>query len=106
MLIKPGQMLIVKPDAKRLPDPVDVDLDRLMKTCVLITDFPPLGSTPLIAEEIKHQHDQKVDGDLIDTNLVIVGRGTLVTLIDPTSLDTIDQKTNAVRTQGVGFQPD
>ena len=105
VLIKPGQMLIVKPDAKRLPDPVDVDLDRLMKTCVLITDFPPLGSTPLIADEIKHQRDQKVDGNLIDTNLVIVGRGTLVTLIDPTSLDTIDQKTNAVRTEGVGFQP-
>jgi mannose-6-phosphate isomerase-like protein (cupin superfamily) len=105
VLIKPGQMLVVKPDAKRLPDPVDVDLDRLMKTCVLITDFPPLGSTPLIADEIKHQHDQKVDGDLIDTNLVIVGRGTLVTLVDPTSLDTIDQKTNAVRNLGVGFQP-
>lgn len=105
VLIKPGQMLIVKPDAKRLPDPVDVDLDRLMKTCVLITDFPPLGSTALIADEIKHQHDQKVDGDLIDTNLVIVGRGTLVTLVDPTSLDTIDQKTNAVRNLGVGFQP-
>jgi hypothetical protein len=104
VLIRPGQMLIVKPDAKRLPDPVDVDLDRLMKTCVLITDFPPLGSTPLIADEIKRQHDQKVDGDLIDTNLVIVGRGTLVTLIDPTSLDTIDQKTNAVRTK-TGFQP-
>jgi hypothetical protein len=104
VLIKPGQMLIVKPDAKRLPDPVDVDLARLMKTCVLITDFPPLGSTPLIADEIKRQQDQKVDGNLIDTNLVIVGRGTLVTLIDPTSLDTIDQKTNAVQTK-VGFQP-
>ena len=104
VLIKPGQMLIVKPDAKRLPDPVDVDLDRLMKTCVLITDFPPLGSTPLIADEIKHQHDHKVDGNLIDTNLVIYGRGTLVTLIDPTSLDTIDQKTNAVRGK-TAFQP-
>src|SRR5437016_557297 len=42
VLIRPGQMLITNPDAKSLPDPVNVDLDRLLKTARLITDFPPL----------------------------------------------------------------
>src|SRR5205085_862257 len=34
--------------------------------------------------------------ELIDTNLVIFGRGTLVTMTDPQSLDVIDRKTAAV----------
>src|ERR1051325_10965805 len=32
VLVHAGQMLIVNPNAKSLPDPVDVDLDRLMQT--------------------------------------------------------------------------
>ena len=49
LLLHAGQMIILRPDAKHLPDPVDIDLKRLMRTCLLIIDFPPLHNKPLIA---------------------------------------------------------
>ena len=83
VLVRPGQMLITNPDAKGLPDPVDVDLDRLLKTSLLIIDFPPLGSQNLIAKENEKQQRAKSKRSLIDTNLVIFGKGTLVSLTNP-----------------------
>ncbi len=84
VLIRPGQMLITNPDAKGgLPDPVDVDLERLLKTAHLIIDFPPLGSQNLIAKESEKQQRAKSKRALIDTNLVIFGKGTLVSLTNP-----------------------
>ena len=53
VLVHPGQMLIVNPNGKDLPDPVDVDLGRLMKTSLLINGFPPLPSNDLIAHAIQ-----------------------------------------------------
>ena len=41
-------------------------------------------------QEAQIQIDAKARGKFIDTNLVIFGRGDLVSLIDPTSLDVID----------------
>ncbi len=87
----PGQMLIVNPKGKGLPEPVDVDLDRLMKTSLLITGFGPLPSLDLIAQAILAQTKMKNDGGLIETNLVIFGGGTLVSKLDPTNANAIDQ---------------
>lgn len=54
VLLGPGQMLIVNPKGQGLPEPVEVDLDRLMKTSSLLSgDFAPLPSLDLIAREIK-----------------------------------------------------
>src|ERR1700731_3304304 len=83
VLVRAGQMLITNPDAKSLPDPVDVDLERLLKTARLIIDFPPLGSQNLIAKESEKQQRAKSKKSLIDTNLVIFGKGTLVSLTNP-----------------------
>jgi hypothetical protein len=94
-LIGPGQMLIVNPNAKSLPDPVHVDLKRLVKTCLLITEFAPLASQPLILQQIQIQQNNT---DLIPTNLVIFGRGTLVSLVDPTNVNVISQQTAAIAT--------
>jgi mannose-6-phosphate isomerase-like protein (cupin superfamily) len=94
VLVHAGQMLIVRPDATSLPDPVDIDLDRLISTSLLITGFPPLASWDLLLREINLQTQRKSAGDLIDTNLVIFGRGNGVTLLDPTQADTIDQALN------------
>jgi FecR protein len=88
VLLRPGQMLIVDPNGKGLPDPVDVDLDRLMKTSLLITGFGPLPSLDLIAQAISEQDAQKEEGSVIDTNLVIYN-GTIVSLLDPTNTSTI-----------------
>jgi FecR protein len=50
-----GQMLDVKKEANKIPPPKDVDLERLMKTNPLITDFPPLPSQDLILAAINTQ---------------------------------------------------
>jgi len=96
VLMGPGQMMILNPNATRLSEPVDFDLDRLWKTSLFIQGFRPLGSEPLMAEVKQTQLDRKAAGELIDTNLVIFGRGTLVTMTDPQSTDVIDRKTAAV----------
>ena len=64
-----------------MPDPVDVDLKRLVKSSILITDFNPLPSTDLIGREIQTQTKEKSQGGLVETNLVIFGGGTAVSLI-------------------------
>ncbi|MEA3093947.1 MAG: hypothetical protein QOJ04_5289, partial [Caballeronia sp.] len=96
VLMGPGQMMILNPNAKRLSEPVDFDLARLWKTSLFIQGFRPLQSEPLMADVKQMQLDRKVAGELIDTNLVIFGRGTLVTLTDPQSTDVVDRKTAAV----------
>src|SRR5207302_11037129 len=47
--VRAGQMLDVPAGATKLPSPVDIDLDQIMKTSPLITDFPPLPSQGLIS---------------------------------------------------------
>jgi hypothetical protein len=81
MLLKPGQMLIMKPEAKGLPEPVDFEIGQLYRTSLLIgRDFGRLASQPQIAAEIQKQRSNP---NLIPTNLIIYGRGTLVNLADP-----------------------
>ena len=99
VLVYPGQMLIVKPNAKSLPDPVNVDLQRLVKTCLLLgPSFQTLANFPLISDAMQLQLAQKADGGFINTNLVIYGRGTLVHLVDPTNVNVVSQKTAAAPT--------
>jgi len=89
VLIHSGEMLIGRPGSP-LPNPVHVDLKRLVKTSRLINGFRPLASANLIDFEIGNQLLLKSQGQLVDTNLVIYGRGTLVSLID-----TVDQSVTA-----------
>src|SRR5256885_5682419 len=98
VLVRPGQMLITNPDAKSLPDPVDVDLDRLLKTSLLINDFPPLGSQHLMAKESEKQQHAKSKKSLIDTNLVIFGKGTLVSLTNPAQMTAVSRPIPASET--------
>jgi FecR protein len=99
VLVYPGQMLIVKPNAKSLPDPVNVDLERLVKTCQLLgPPFQTLANFPLISDAVQLQLAKKADGGFINTNLVIYGRGTLVRLVDPTNVNVISQETAAAPT--------
>jgi len=46
--VRAGQMLDVPAGATTLPNPVNIDINQLMKTHPLITDFPPLPSRDLI----------------------------------------------------------
>ena len=95
VLIHPGQMLIVNPNAKNLPDPVRVDLKRILKTSLLITGFRPLPSEALMYQEAQIQAVAKANGQFVDTNLIIFGGGTLVSLVDPTNVNIVSQNTVA-----------
>src|SRR5882724_5441298 len=96
VLMHAGQMMILNPNTTRLSEPVDFDLERLLKTSLFVQGFRPLPSVPLLADVQRQQLESKAAGELIDTNLVIFGRGTLVTLTDPQSSDVIDRKTAGV----------
>src|SRR6202035_172433 len=77
---------------KRIPDPVTVDLKKVVSTSTLVNmsqgkhkkgandEAAPLPSTSLIENEINHQQTGKGAHNLIDTNLVILGKGTNVVL--------------------------
>jgi hypothetical protein len=97
VLVGPGQMVFGNPESA-LSDPVDVDIDRFMKTSRFITDFPLLRSVKSIAAQSQKQQREKSTKTLVDTNLVIFGGGTQVSVTDQGQTDTADQKTAALVT--------
>src|SRR4051812_46051201 len=77
VLLHPGRMVIMRPDAKRIPDPVTVDLRQVMRTSSLVkmakkgeSDLP---SVELIAREIGEQERERATGQLTATNFVSSG---------------------------------
>ena len=93
VLVRAGQMVFGNPEAA-LSDPVDVDIDRFMKTSRFITEFPPLRSEKLIAAESQKQQREKSNKTLIGTNLVIFGGGTQVSVVGQEQID-ISGRTSA-----------
>jgi uncharacterized RmlC-like cupin family protein len=85
LLLQPGQILITKPDVAALPEPADFDIAREMKTCLLVREFQPLPSQRRIESEEQKQLNLIAKGTYIPSNLVIFGRGTQVTLVNPPS---------------------
>ena len=80
--IKAGDMIIMKPNSNYIPEPVQVDLERLKKTSRLTNDeeFGDLGNKNELNQADQQQSELKKDGQLIETALVIPGRGTEVVL--------------------------
>ncbi|MEP6686315.1 MAG: FecR domain-containing protein [Verrucomicrobiota bacterium] len=83
VLVHAGQILITKPGATALPDPAHFDIARMMKTCRLVSEFRPLPSKDLIKVEEQKQTSLTSLGTYVPSNLVIFGRGTLVSLVQP-----------------------
>lgn len=54
-MVRAGQMVDIPAGATTIPEPVDIDLDGLMKTSPLTTDFAPLPSQDLIMAAIQEQ---------------------------------------------------
>ena len=76
-----GKMVIMRPDAKKIPEPIDVDLAEIVRTSTLV-NFPGsnvLPSMPLIQAAITDQAKEVAKGILVPTNLVM-GHGTKVVL--------------------------
>ena len=97
VLVVPGQMVIGNPDAA-VSEPVDVDIDRFLKTSRFITDFPPLRNEKSIVAESQKQQREKSNKTLVGTNMVIFGGGTQVSVTDQGQTDTADHKTAALVT--------
>ena len=73
--------MIMRPDAKIIPEPIDVDLAEIVKTSTF-KNFPGgkiLPSMPLIQAAITDQAKAMAKGRLVPTNLVM-GHGTKVVL--------------------------
>jgi mannose-6-phosphate isomerase-like protein (cupin superfamily) len=88
--VRSGQMLVVKAGATHLPEPVDIDVDRLLRSAVLITGFPPLPSLNLIRNVANAQKNS--GGPLINP------------LIDPTGMGARDVNAST-RPQSTPFKP-
>jgi len=61
ILVPAGKELVISPDGSSY-DLVEVNVEELVKTSQLITDFRPLPSYPLIVEEIQRQRDERIAG--------------------------------------------
>ena len=89
-----GQMLIVRPGTEHLPEPVDIDENLILRTAILITEFPPLPSLDLMRSVAENQ--KKSGGPLFNP------------LIDPTGMGARDvnastrSQPNPQRTPGNG----
>lgn len=92
IVLKPGQILITNTKATALPEAAYFDIERAVRTCQLITEFPPLGNQDVIAREVRKQMRLTSHGAYTPSNLVIFGRGTLVNLVPPRSSDNAAQK--------------
>ncbi len=97
VLVRAGQMVFGNPEVA-LSDPVDVDIDRFMKTSRFITDFPALRREKSIVAESQKQQREKSNKILIDTNLVIFGGGTQVSVVGQEQTDTARRTTAALVT--------
>jgi hypothetical protein len=80
VLVGPGQMVMGNPGAA-LSDPANFDIARFVKTSRFLVGLPPLRSKDLIAFQAQKQEREKSKKTLIDTNLVIFGGGTQVSLV-------------------------
>jgi hypothetical protein len=82
VLVAAGQMVFG--NVKSAPsDPVDFEIARFVKTCPLIQGFARLPSDNSIVEATNDQLRLKSEKRLIETNLVIFGGGSTVSLVDP-----------------------
>src|SRR2546430_11853670 len=77
VVLHPGKMVIMRPDAKKIPAPIDVDLAQIVRTSTLLnfSGSNILPSMPLIQAAINDQAKELTKGTLVPTNLVI-GQGT------------------------------
>jgi hypothetical protein len=97
VLVGPGQLVIGNPNSA-VSDPVNFDIGRFVKTSRFIVGLPPLRSEKLIAAENQKQRREKSKKTLIDTDLVIFGGGTRVSLVGQAQTNAAGQATAAPAT--------
>jgi hypothetical protein len=76
--IKAGQLSISKLGSGMLGAPVDVDLKVLLKTSKLLNEGEETPNKTEVSAAVQTQQKELSSGTLVQTNLVIPGRGTMV----------------------------
>ncbi len=116
LLLTPGKMVIMPPNARRIPDPVTVDLKKVVQTSTLVNmhtkkgkqanaDNVPLPSMSKIETEVVRQQSGKDAHHLVDTNLVIVGKGTNVVIGSDELIADLTARTNVAKTNAISAAP-
>ena len=105
VVLKPGKMVIVGPKDRVMPQPVTVDLSKLVKTSALIdpvkfsggtkTKVDVLPSIGLIQKEIATQAAAKGKAQMADTNLLIQGNGTQVVMASKETMAVLEASVNS-----------
>lgn len=79
--LEPGQMLVINPADNRLPDPVEVDLNRLVTTSQLTAGpLGPAPTDPFIQSSVIEQGAEKGGGFLVQTPFALRGASPEVTV--------------------------
>ncbi|HJT46488.1 MAG TPA: FecR domain-containing protein [Chthoniobacterales bacterium] len=116
LLLTPGKMVIMPPNARRIPDPVTVDLKKVVQTSTLVnmhskkgkqtgTDQSSLPSISKIEKEVNQQGTGKDSHKLVDTNLIILGKGTNVVVGSDELIADLGARTNVEKTQHIPVKP-
>lgn len=100
ILVQPGQMIFMDPKSNQIPDPVDVDLKRLVGSSKLLQMKSPDDGAGgegnnlnfvIIDHQIDNQQELIQSGAFSETNILIVGEGGEVMLASDELLAAIDQ---------------
>ena len=79
VLVPAGQMIVMRPNARVVPQPVTIDLAKLIATSILAGNkvFGPLpqNSKNAIAQTVNQQRQGKRQGSLLPTRQVVTGPG-------------------------------
>lgn len=74
ILLNAGQMVIINPADKKLPEPIEIDLAQLTSTSALIGgDLPELPSFTNVENAAALQSQAVEEGQLAETNLILDG---------------------------------
>ncbi len=88
LTINAGQFLMMPANAEKIPRPAaEFDINLMLKTSKLVSPDENTPTNKDIADAVKDQAQDLLKGDLIKTNLIIPGRGTLVSLSNNTALN-------------------
>ncbi len=74
--VPPGQMIVMRPDANRIPRPIIINVNKLVKTSKLTgRNFTPLApeAGDLVQQTIRNQNDLRNQGALVQTGVLIGG---------------------------------
>ena len=71
IVLRSGQLSVsrLRPQPAELGDPLEIDLERLMETSLLVKGFRRLASQDLIDKQVQRQSEEKANGELIGISM-------------------------------------